>query len=81
MSIYRRGDVEWDYVGYATSFLYSSLLRRPIALAKLPLELAKSGTQVDLEIPVIKKPQNVLAHVARVPFFNPARKTSQFGKQ
>ena len=78
MSIYRRGDVEWDYVGYATSFLYSSLLRRPIAIAKLPLDLAKSGTQVDLEIPVIKKPKNVLARVARVPFFNPARKTARF---
>lgn len=76
MSIYRRGDVEWDYVGYATSFLYSSLLRKPLALAKLPLDLAKTGTEVDLEIAVIRKPVNVMARVAKLPFFNPARKTA-----
>jgi len=76
MSIYRKGDVEWDYAGYASSFLYSSLLRRPVAIAKLPLDLASRGTEVDLEVNVIRKPVNVLARVARMPFFNPKRKTA-----
>lgn len=88
MSIYRRGDssagyradsadlVEWDYAGYATCFLYSPILKQHIAFAKLPLDLAKPGTEVDLEISVIRKPVNVLARVAKMPFFNPARKTS-----
>ncbi len=76
-SIYRRGSEPWDYAGYASSFLYSSLLRRPIALAKLPLDLAKPGTAVDLEIPIIRKPVNVLARVTQLPFFNPARKTAR----
>ena len=75
MSIYRPGDVEWDYAGYASSFLYSSLLRKPIAIAKLPLDLAKRGTKVDLEIPLIRKPVNVVATVTRMPFYNPKRKT------
>lgn len=80
-SIYRRGGAEWDYAGYATSFLFSSLLKTPIAIAKLPNELAKPGTEVDLEISVIRKPRNVRAQVVRMPFFNPSRKTeSPIGK-
>jgi len=74
-NIYRRGSKEWTYAGYATSFLFSSLLKKPIAIAKLPNELAKPGTEVDLEIAVIRKPRNVLAQVQRMPFFNPPRKT------
>lgn len=76
MSIYRRGGKEWDYAGYASSFLFSSLLRRPIALAKLPLDLAGAGSEVDLEVTVIRQPKNVLARVERTPFFNPPRKTA-----
>ena len=76
MSIYRRGGKEWDYAGYASSFLFSSLLKKPIAIAKLPLALATPGTEVDLEVPVIRKPVNVLARVTDMPFFNPDRKTA-----
>ena len=76
MSIYRRGGKEWDYAGYASSFLFSSLLKKPIAIAKLPLDLATPGTEVDLEVPVIRKPVNVLARVTDMPFFNPDRKTA-----
>jgi aminomethyltransferase len=76
MSIYRRGGKEWDYAGYASSFLSSSLLRKPIALAKLPLDLCTAGSEVDLEVSVIRQPKNVLARVERMPFFNPSRKTA-----
>ena len=79
MSIYRHydeGGKEYDYAGYASSFLYSSLLKKPIAIAKLPLDLAKPGTKVDIELSVIRKPVNVLARVTRMPFYNPARKVA-----
>jgi aminomethyltransferase len=76
MSVYRRGDKAWDYAGYATSFLTSSLLRTPIALAKLPPDLAAPGSEVDLEVAVIRRPRNVLARVRRLPFFDPPRKTA-----
>jgi aminomethyltransferase len=76
MNIYRRGGEEWAYAGYASSFLTSSLLRKPIALAKLPLDLAQPGSEVDLEVTVIRKPCNVLARVERTPFFSPKRKTA-----
>ena len=75
-SIYRIGDRQWDYAGYASSFLYSSLLRRPVAIAKLPLDLARPGIAVDLELTVIRRPVNVLAHVTRMPFYNPPQKTA-----
>ena len=52
-SVYRRGDVEWDYAGWSTSFVTSSLLRTPLAIAELPLELAEPGSEVDLEVQVV----------------------------
>lgn len=76
MSVYRRSETPWDYAGFATSFHYSSLLRRPLALAKIPMDLAVEGTEVDLELTVIRRPQNVLARVHGGSFFNPERKTA-----
>lgn len=76
MSIYRRGGREWDYAGYASSFTSSSLLRKPLAIAKLPLDLAEPGSEVDLEVAVIRQPRNVLARVESMPFFNPPRKAA-----
>jgi aminomethyltransferase len=76
MSIYRRNDTQWDYAGYASSFLFSPLLQKPIAIAKLPLDLAHPGTEVDLEIPLIRQPVNVLARVEAMPFYKPTRKTA-----
>jgi aminomethyltransferase len=75
-SVYRRGTKEWDYAGHATSFLASTLLRKPIALAKLAPDVAEAGREVDLEVTVIHRPQNVLARVEQTPFYNPPRKTA-----
>ncbi len=76
MSVYRRSGIEWDYAGYASSFTTSSLLRTPLAIAKVPLDLAEAGSEVDLEVSVVRRPRNVLARVQSMPFFNPARKTA-----
>jgi aminomethyltransferase len=75
-SVYRRGAKEWDYAGHATSFLASTLLRKPIALAKLAPDVAEPGLEVDLELTVIHRPQNVLARVEQTPFYSPTRKTA-----
>ena len=80
MSIYQVSDRPYEYLGYASSFLFSSLLKKPIAIAKLPLEFAKPGTEVEIEISVIRKPVNVLARIAKLPFFNPDRKTVLFDR-
>lgn len=76
MSVYRRSDMPWEYAGYATSFCYSSLLKKHIAIAKLPHDLATVGSEVDLEIPVIHQPQTVLARVVDLPFYDPPRRTT-----
>lgn len=77
LTVYRRGEPQWQYAGYASSFMYSSLLKKHIAIAKLPLDLTQVGTEVDLEISIIRRPVNVLARVVEMPFFNPARKRAR----
>lgn len=76
MSLYRRGGKAWDYAGYVSSLLASPLLRTPIGIAKLPLDLIEAGSEVDLEVTVIRQPRYVLARVERTPFYNPPRKTA-----
>ena len=63
-------------VGYATSFLYSPILQRHIALARVRPDLAAPGTRVKLEFTVDHQYEQVAAHVAPLPFFNPERKTA-----
>ena len=63
-------------VGYATSFMYSPVLQRHIALARVRPDLAAPGTRVKLEFTVDHHYEQVAAHVAPLPLFNPERKTA-----
>ncbi len=63
-------------VGYVTSFLYSPVLQRHIGLARVRPDLASPGTEVHLEVAVHHHNATVLARTARLPLFNPARKTA-----
>lgn len=69
-------DDERARVGYATSFMYSPILQRHVALARVRPDLAKPGTRVHLEFTVDHHYQQVAAHVARLPLYNPERKTA-----
>ena len=69
-------DDERARVGYATSFMYSPILQRHIALARVRPDLARPGTRVFLEFTVDHRYQQVAAHVARLPLYNPERKTA-----
>ncbi len=62
--------------GYATSFMYSPMLQRHIAIARMRPDLAKPGTRVKLELTVDHHYEQVAAHVARLPLYNPERKTA-----
>lgn len=73
MTVYRP---DGTYAGYATSFVYSSLLKRHIAIAKLPLDLAAPGSAVLLELVPIHRPETVPATVVDLPFYAPDRKTA-----
>lgn len=68
-------------VGYATSFMYSPVLQRHIALARVRPERAAIGTHVNLEFTINHHYVQVGAHVARSPLFAPARKTAPIGAE
>ena len=63
-------------VGYTTSFMYSPMLQRHIAMARVQPELAKPGSKVNLEVTIDHRYHTVAATVGRPPLFNPPRKTA-----
>jgi aminomethyltransferase len=69
-------DADRSRVGYATSIMYSPVLQQHIALARVRPDLAKPGTRVYLEFTVDHHYEQVAAHVARLPLYNPPRKMS-----
>ena len=64
-------------VGYVTSFLYSPVLQRHIGLARVQPDLAAPGSEVHLEVALNHSNTTVLARTAKLPLFNPARKTAK----
>jgi aminomethyltransferase len=69
-------DDDGKQVGYTTSYLYSPMLQRHIALARVRPTLATPGSAVRLEIDVNHRYEYVKATTARLPLYNPARKTA-----
>ncbi len=69
-------DQDAKRVGYATSFMYSPMLQRHIALARVRPDLAVPGTKLNLEFKIDHRYEQVGAHLARLPLFNPERKTA-----
>jgi aminomethyltransferase len=63
-------------LGYATSLMYSPMLQRHIALARVPLELARPGSRVKVELPVNHRYEYFDAAVTRLPLYNPDRRTA-----
>jgi aminomethyltransferase len=62
--------------GYVTSFMYSPVLQRHIGLARVKPGLAKPGSRVHIEIAINHHNTTVSAETARLPLFNPERKTA-----
>ncbi|MFT4008775.1 MAG: aminomethyltransferase family protein [Nocardioidaceae bacterium] len=69
-------DDEGELIGYATSLMYSPILQRHIAMARVRPAFGKSGTGVHLELTIDHHYETVKAEVTRMPFFNPTRKTA-----
>jgi aminomethyltransferase len=63
--------------GYTTSFLYSPVLQRHIGLARVRPDLAAPGTLVHKELVVNHRNTSVKARTAKLPLFDPARKTAR----
>jgi aminomethyltransferase len=60
--------------GYATSGMWSPLLKKYIALAHLRARWAAPGTRIEMELTIEHRRKYVLGHVAKKPFFDPPRK-------
>jgi aminomethyltransferase len=65
-----------ERVGYATSLMYSPVLQRHIAIARVLPGYAAKGSTVHLEITVDHEYLSVPATTDRLPLYNPPRKTS-----
>ena len=69
-------DEAGERVGYATSLMYSPVLQRHIALARVRPDLGVVGSRVQLELTINHAYRTVAAEVAKLPLFNPPRKTA-----
>jgi aminomethyltransferase len=69
-------DDDGNRVGYTTSFMYSPMLQRHIAMARVQPGLSSPGSRVNLELTINHRYHTVAATVARPPLFNPPRKTA-----
>lgn len=64
-------------IGFVTSLMYSPVLQRHIGLARVRPGHAAPGTEMHLELAVAHHNTTVLARTARLPLFNPSRKTAR----
>jgi aminomethyltransferase len=69
-------DEQDQQVGWASSLMYSPMLQRHIALARLPLDRAAPGSHVRLEFAVSHRYEYFDAVVAKLPLFDPPRRTA-----
>jgi glycine cleavage system T protein (aminomethyltransferase) len=65
-----------NQLGYATSQMYSPMLQRHIALARIPLDRTAEGSRVKLEAGVRHRYEYFDARVTKLPLFNPQRRTA-----
>lgn len=63
-----------EQVGYASSGVWSPLLKKYIALAHLEARWAAPGTTLDMEITVEHRRKRAAVRVVKKPFFDPERK-------
>ena len=70
-------DDEGTEIGYATAFMYSPVLQRHIGMGRVRPDLAAPGTPVRVELTLNHYTVTVAAATARLPLFNPARRTAR----
>jgi aminomethyltransferase len=69
-------DDQLNQLGYATSQMYSPMLQRHIALARVPLDRLAEGSRLKLEAGVRHRYEYFDAQVSKLPLFNPPRRTA-----
>ena len=66
-------DARGDHVGRATTRVWSTMLKKYLALATVDASVAAPGTRLSMEITVDFRRETVPATVTRTPFFRPDR--------
>jgi len=69
-------DEELQRIGWTPSFVYSPMLQCHIGIARIHPDHAAIGTKVGLEVTIDHRYEVVDAHVTRLPFYDPARRTA-----
>ncbi|MGD2102136.1 MAG: aminomethyltransferase family protein, partial [Acidimicrobiia bacterium] len=69
-------DDDLERIGWTSSFVYSPVLQRHVGIAHVDPAHAASGTKVGLEVTIDHRYEVVDAHVTRLPFYDPPRKTA-----
>jgi aminomethyltransferase len=64
------------HVGKATTTTFSPLLKKLIALASVDTAYSKPGTKLQMELTIEARRLKTTATVAKLPFYNPPRKTA-----
>jgi aminomethyltransferase len=65
-----------ERVGFATSFMYSPMAQRHIAMARVVPELATLGSEVEFEVTIDHQLHYIAATVTKMPFYNPPQRTA-----
>ncbi len=63
-------------VGFATSFMYSPMMQRHIAMAQVIPDLATIGSEVEYEVTIDHGLKYVTAAVVEMPFYHPPHRTA-----
>ena len=66
-------------IGKATSGMWSPVLKKYIAIARIRPQFSKPGTLVDLEVTIDAHRKHVRSTVVKMPFYNPPRKRTLGG--
>ncbi len=69
-------DANLERIGYTPSFVYSPILQRHIGIARLRPQHSAPGSRVGLELSIDHRYEVVDAHVSKLPFYDPPRKTA-----
>jgi aminomethyltransferase len=69
-------DRDGQWVGQATSGVWSPTLKKNLALGQVPVARAEPGEKLQLEVTAEYRRHNVTATVTETPFFSPPRKRS-----
>lgn len=63
-------------IGYATSRVFSPILKKYIAMGQIESRHCRRGASVEVELPIEYSRRRVSAKIVALPFFNPPRKRS-----